>query len=143
MITTVSCALKRTRAITHCRNTAKTDEKIAGPYSECFWHLQSILNLAWYPKSRSHGTHKCCQQRCTALTAFQAAIFGATQVSPPICVVRSTFQVSGSIQHGLQMSKTLLICSCNFFICFLCISAWCIATVIYLEREAPILVSDL
>ena len=57
-------------ASSHCRNTAKTDEKIAGPYSECFWHLQSTLNLAWYPKSRSHDTHKCCQQRCTALTAF-------------------------------------------------------------------------
>ena len=43
-----------------------------------FWHLLGILKLTWYLKSRFVGTHRCCQQRHTALTALQAALFGAT-----------------------------------------------------------------
>ena len=50
---------------------------MVGAYDMRFWHLEGILNLGWYLKSRSPGTPMCCQQRHTAHTALQAALFGA------------------------------------------------------------------
>ncbi len=50
----------------------------AGGNNVHFRHLLGILKLAWYLKSRFVSTHRCCQQRHTALMALQAALFGAT-----------------------------------------------------------------
>ena len=47
---------------------------MVGAYNMRFWHLEGILNLGWYLKSRSPGTPMCYQQRHMAL---QAALFGA------------------------------------------------------------------
>ena len=59
-------------------NIEKVVESGAGAYNVHFCHLLGILKLAWYPKSRFVGTHRCCKQRHTARTALQAALFGAT-----------------------------------------------------------------
>ena len=63
---------------TQCKNIVKVSGKIAKAPNVHFRHLLGILKLAWYLKSRSLDTHRCCQQRHTALTALQAALFGAT-----------------------------------------------------------------
>ena len=67
-----------TETLTHCRITREMEEKMVGGYNMCFWHPDGILNLGWCLKSRSPGTPMCCQQRHSAHTALQAALFGAT-----------------------------------------------------------------
>ena len=59
-------------------NIEEVVETGAGENNVHFCHLLGILKLAWYLKSRFVGTPRCCQQRHTALTALQAALFGAT-----------------------------------------------------------------
>ena len=59
-------------------NIEEVVETGAGENNVHFCHLLGILKLAWYPKSRFVGTHRCCQQRHTALTALLAALFVAT-----------------------------------------------------------------
>ena len=90
-------------------NIKKVVKTGAGENNVHFRHLLGILKLAWYLKSRFVGTHRCCQQRHTALTALQAALFGATQVSPPNCTDRSTFGVPGQLQYTQQMAKMHII----------------------------------
>ena len=64
--------------ITQRSNIKEVVKTGAGENNVHFRHLLGILKLAWYLKSRFVGTHRCCQQRHTALTALQAALFGAT-----------------------------------------------------------------
>ena len=59
-------------------NIEEVIETGAGENNVHFCHLLGILKLAWYLKSRFVGTPRCCQQRHTAMTALQAALFGAT-----------------------------------------------------------------
>ena len=59
-------------------NFEEVGETGAGENNVHFCHVLGILKLAWYLKSRFVGTPRCCQQRHTALTALQAALFGAT-----------------------------------------------------------------
>ena len=62
----------------HRSNIKEVVKTGAGENNVHFRHLLGTMKLAWYLKSRFVGTHRCCQQRHTALTALQAALFGAT-----------------------------------------------------------------